>query len=189
MIGAGVIGAALLIKLVLFPGKSVPAEFTEARLRGSGLAQAIVSLSGDSLKSLDQIAKYDRQYNTSEALLLISKELMRNREISQSALRLSSELERMARAIPYIRPAAARNSVATAVSLEVALVSRLFTYNDYFRQLFEILQIRFSRPWEYASGKEVAFLIAKINEEAKSINELDRQFNETIAEFDRIVNQ
>lgn len=180
-----VVGVVLLGKLVLFPGKSIPVEFAEARLKGAAVAQTIVVFSGSALKSLETIAQYDKRGDTSEALILISRELIKNRDTHDAAIKLSVQLEKMARNISDIRPASARHLATEALSSEVALVSRLLTYNDYLNQLFEVLRAKFSNPYYRANGK-VAELIDKINEEAKAINELDKKSNDAILEFDKI---
>lgn len=166
----------------------IPPEFSEARLKGAELAKKIVELSGDSLANLEQIAEYDKQGNAPEALILISKEVIKNRETHEGAIRLSSQLERMARTVSDIKPAKARILATEAVSSEVALVSRLISYNDYLRQLFEILRDKFQSRGANPDGK-VKGLIDKINEEARAINEFNQRFNGALAEFDNIFTQ
>ena len=185
LVVVGVLGFGLFVKLAFFPTKSVPFEFAEARLKGSAVAQSILVLSHDSLKSLEEISQYDRQGNTAEALILISRELIKNRETHNAAIRLSTELEKMAQNIPDIQPSSARQLATEAVTSEVALVRRLLSYNNYLTQLFEVLRQKFSKPYSNTSGR-VAELISKINEEAQAINDLDKHFNNAILEFDKI---
>ena len=90
----------------------------------------------------------------------------------------------MARNLENIRPASARQLATEAVGSEVALVSRLVGYNDLLKQLFEILQSKF-QTGESPSGK-VSDLLQQINSEAGAINELDKHFNTSLSEFDKL---
>ena len=99
-------------------------------------------------------------------------------------IKLAGQLEIMAKNISAILPASAGQMALQAVSSETALISRLITYNDYLVQLLEILQQKFSGFSKNTNGK-IAELLAKINEEAKAINELDNSFNQLMGEFDK----
>ncbi len=162
----------------------VPTEFAEARLTSVAVAKQIVNLSSDALSSLDQISKYDQQGNTSKALILISNEVIKNQETHQEAIKLSSELEQMARLLNDIKPTQAKVLATEAVSSEVALVSRLLVYNDFLLQLFQTLRDKFQNKNFNADGK-VQDLINKINEQARAINDFDNRFNQSLAEFDK----
>jgi hypothetical protein len=181
------LAVGLLIKFIFFPSKVIPAEFSESRLRGAALAQKIVVLANASLNSLSEIADYDKQGNTSEALIAISRQLMKNRELHGEAIKLSSQLEKMARSLPEIKPARARLVATEAVTSEVTLVSRLISYNDYLAQLFEVLRAKFNDTAMAANTNgRVEELIKKINDEAAAINDLDKRFNDALVEFDRL---
>lgn len=170
----------------LFGGTKVPAEFSEARSNGALLAQEIVDQSRVTLANLSKIAEFDRNSDYSEALLLISNELVKNRESSQDAIRLSSQLERMARTSGDIRPSKAREVATEGLSSEVALVSRLVVYNDLLKQLFEVLRQKFEKPWANLDG-QVQNLITKINDEAQAINDFNKRFVAAMEVFDDII--
>ena len=178
------LGIYLLVAAVL-KDKFVPQEFLEARARGAELAQNIVLLSRESLKNLGQISKYDLEGNVTGALDLISIEINKNQEIRREAIKLSSQLEKMARAIGAIKPEGARILATEAVSSEVALVSRLIVYNDFFLQLFGTLETKFQGE-EPNPTNRVQQLINNINDEAKAINQFNKRFSESLAEFDKI---
>jgi hypothetical protein len=186
IIGAVIIGVGIysVISLVM-PKANIPAEFSEARINGAELAREIVALSNESLGNLETIAAYDRAGKKSEALILISQEVLKNRNIQQEAIKLSSQLERMARSINDINPTEARVLATEAVSSEVALVSRLLSYNDYLLRLFEALRNKFENPSTYTNGK-VEQLVVKINEEAQAINTFNQRFTASLAQFDKL---
>lgn len=163
----------------------VPEEFSEARIKGAKIAEEIIAQQAFTSRNLEQIAKYDKQKNTSEALILISTELLKNREAGQKAIQLSSQLEKMASEIISIRPSKARDVATAAVTSEVTLVSRLLTYNNYLSQLFEVLRGKFETG--ISGNGKVKDLITKINDEVGAINELDKRFHDSLAEFDSLV--
>ena len=91
----------------------------------------------------------------------------------------------MARALSSIKPERSRILATEAVSAEVALVSRLLSYNDYLLQLFETLRAKFSNPGLSSNGK-VNDLIARINDETRAINELNGRSTNALASFDEV---
>ena len=182
-------GAAILLVVIggvlVAPQQRVPREFSESRIRGAALASDIANAASESIGALLRIREHDERKEIKQALLVISDELVRNKESQGYAIRLASELERMARLITWIRPERARVMATEAVSAEVALVSRLVSYNQHLRELFDLLQRKISEPQVSDNGK-VAELIAAINEEARAINAFNDRFNRSLAEFDKL---
>jgi hypothetical protein len=179
------LGGAYLIASATSEKAYVPASFSAARIKSALLAERIVTLSGESLAALDQISSYDRSGQKSEALILISVAVLKNKSIHEEAIKLSAELEHMARAVSEIKPSRARDLASEGVASEVALVSRLLGYNDYLRRVFELLQEKVQRPGLETDGR-VQELISKINEEGKAINELNARATGALAEFDKV---
>ncbi len=161
--------------------RNIPSDFLAARQEASLIAQNIVSLSNESTNRLNEIAQFDKDRKYTEALLLVSQELERNHQARENAIRLSAQLEIMAKNLAKISPASAGQIALEAISSETALISRLITYNDYLTKLLEILREKFL---EKHNGDQVLELISKINDEAKAINDLNRKFNEVMKEFD-----
>ena len=167
------------------PRNYVPDVFSASRLKSAELAQSIVLTSSDLLKSIEIIGRYDQEGNKSQALILISNAVLKRSDFHQSAISLASELEKMARSVPDIRPSQARDFASEAVSSEVALVSQLLSYDDYLQQLFETLKGKVQHPDVYTDGA-VQLLIDKINEGGKGINELNNHARASLASFDKI---
>ena len=176
----------LLLKYIFFPSNYLPSEFSDARIKGAVIAQKIVEFSRDTLARLNEVGKYDQVGNSPEALIAISNAVIANRENQVEAIRLSSQLNAMAENLPSIRPSRGRELATQAVTAEIALVSRLLYYNNYLNQLFEALKVKFEKPWVAYLDGQVADLISKINDEVQAINELNKEFNSTMAEFDKI---
>lgn len=163
--------------------KNTPSEFLEARQEASLIAKNIIFISNRTADNLNRIAALDQGKKYGEALDLVTEEIKQNRQARDEAIKLAGQLELMAKNISAIAPASAGQMALQAVSSETALISRLITYNDYLVQLLEILQQKFSSPGKNTNGK-ITELLAKINEEARVINELDNSFNQLMGEFD-----
>ena len=174
-----------LARYIFIGPKVVPSEFLEARGSGEKVAAEIVDLSAGSINNLSRIAELDKEFNYPEALVLVSGELIKNGTFNDKATALSTELARMAQAIPSIRPSKARELAAEAVSYEVALVSRLIGYNQALRELMSMLKSKFS--WEfYGTDSQIEDLLVEINSTATAINSLNAAFEETLKDFDEL---
>ncbi len=160
---------------------SVPSEFLEARKEASRTAEEIVSLASNVSNNLNQIAAYDTEKKYSEAVLLVSQEIERNREMRGKAILLSGKLEAMAKNLSNISPGSSGQIALEAISSETALISQLIDYNDYLVKLLENLHDKFI-------GKKVDNKIAewvdKINGEIRDINDLNQKFNDLMKKFD-----
>ena len=132
-------------------------------------------------KILNEIAELDKEGKYTEALVLISQELKRNRQAREKAIKLSVQLETMAKNLSQISPASASQVALQAISSETALISRLITYNEYLTQLLEVLREKFLGK---SDGDKILELLVKINGEIQAINDLNRKFNEVMGEFD-----
>lgn len=162
----------------------IPLDFVAARTRGAELALEIGVISQNSLRSLDEIATHDKRGDRAEALTLVTRELIKNRELSDRALALSIELAKMAEQIPELRPRDARATVSEALSYEVAMVGRLLGYTASLKELFEVLRAKLTARGKSSNGR-VQDLLIEINASASSINALNKAFNETMERFDR----
>ncbi|MEK7611967.1 MAG: hypothetical protein AAB407_01335 [Patescibacteria group bacterium] len=163
----------------------MPPEFTSARIEGARLAGEIVALADSSLANLEAVYRYNANKDTQAALVVVSQEILKMKEMQTKAIGLSTELEKMARSLEQIKPNKAKILATEAVSSEIALVSHLISYNDYLSQLFHSLKNSIEAP-HLGPGQNIEVLVAKINEETATINELDRRFNATLVEFDQV---
>lgn len=169
----------------LFIGATIiPQEFTDARQRGAMLALEIGVIAQNSLRSLNEIAEHDRNNNRAEALLMITRELSKIKDLHGRAVTLSSALAAMGEQIPNIKPSGARTIAAEAISYEVAMVGRLISYNDTLKNLFEVLRQKLSVRIPHTNG-QVQELLIQINANANSINALNKAFNDTMKRFDQ----
>lgn len=179
-------GIVLSLRFLVFSADHVPSDFTDARVRGAAIAENVMVLSKKTLGRLDAIAEHDRNRRTAEALLLVSQEVLESGKMREEAARLASQLERMARALPSIKPEVARQLATEAISAEVALVSRLMTHNALLAELFDILKMKLESRASNVDGR-VNELINQINSEAGAINQFNKRFRDALEEFDRIV--
>lgn len=164
--------------------RQVPDEFLKARQEASLIAQDIIGFSNQTANNISKISELDKEEKYEDALNLIISEINNNRQAREKAINLSAQLEKMAKSISGIEPPEAAQIALQAVSSETALISRLIYYNDYLVQFLEVLRQKFSE--EQNTNGRIAELVAKINEESKTINDLDKNFNQLMAEFDKL---
>ena len=166
----------------------VPESFTEARIAGAAAAQKLGALLDASLANLVLIDQYDQRWDTTNALVIITQEINKSREKIDAAIALSTEMEKMARAITEIRPAAAKQIAFEAVSSGVAAATRIAAYNDYLIQLFDTLKAKFQGKL-FDSGEKVKGLITQLNDQGNAINELNKKFTASLEDFDALMKQ
>ena len=162
--------------------KQVPSEFLKARQEAATIAKEIVGLSNQTANNIPEISNLEKQIKYDDALNLLTTELDRNRQAREKAIDLSKQLEIMAKNISSIKPDSSSQIALKAVSSETALISRLIVYNDYLLKLLEALEKRILGSSNIDG--EISELINKTNEEARAINNLDREFNNLMEEFD-----
>ena len=187
-----IIFAILIIAIYLFfyllaansNVKKVPDEFLKARQEASLIALDIISFSNQTANNISKISELDKEAKYEDALNLIAQEIDHNRQAREGAIKLSAQLEKMAKNISGIEPPEAAQIALQAVGSETALISRLISYNDYLIQLLEVLRQKFSE--EKNINGRIVELVGKINEESKTINDLDKNFNQLMAEFDKL---
>ncbi len=176
-----ILAGYFVARFLFIETQSIPPEFLKARTEASLIAQDIVNLSNQTSENLAKVAELDNQRNYTEALVLVSQELERNREARQKAVGLSVQLEQMTKNISSISPQSASQKALEALTSETALIGTLITYNEYLNQLLEALRNKFV---EKEPSQKIPELISKINQEAKTINELNAKFSEAMEEFD-----
>ncbi|PIZ44601.1 hypothetical protein COY31_02330 [Candidatus Wolfebacteria bacterium CG_4_10_14_0_2_um_filter_39_18] len=177
-----IISAAFLAFQFWFAdAKKVPSDFLQARQQASLIASEIVAISGQSTNNLSQISQLDKEGKYTEALILVSQELERNKEARDKAIKLSVQLETMAKNLSAISPVSAGQTALEAITSETSLISKLIDYNDDLTKLLEVLQSKFLGKY---GGDKIPELIAKINDDVKIINELNQKFNSVMENFD-----
>ena len=172
-------------KAVFFSTEYLPADFVNARTQGANIAEEIVAQSNYSAELLKTISQLDRNRKYQSALDIVSQEISKNQEANKKATKLSAQLEQMARLVEDIKPYQARQLATEALSSEVVLVSQLISYNAYLSLLYSVLQNKF-QSGNYSSNGEVQQLVNNINDEIRTINELNKRFNDSLEKFDEV---
>ncbi|MBI2514797.1 hypothetical protein HYV91_01230 [Candidatus Wolfebacteria bacterium] len=176
-----ILAAFFVLRFLAVEPRNIPQDFLRARQEASLIAQDIVVFSNESSKRIEEVSRLDEERKYTEALVLISAELERNKQAREKAIELSGQLEIMAKNLAQISPSAAGQKALEALSSETALISRLIIYNDYLTQLLEILREKFLGRNE---GDKIQELLGKANDEARAINDLNGKFNEVMRAFD-----
>lgn len=167
-------------------GQFVPEEFIEARAQGSLVADKVAWLASASLQNLQKISELEANYKHQEAIDSVSQELARNKEARAEAVKLSNYLDQMAKLLSDIKPREARDLAAEAVGVEIQVINRLISYNEYLHNLFELLKAKFEGKIKNGDDR-VKELLQLINQETNFINSLNKKFNETMRQFDVLV--
>jgi len=179
------IGFGLLSLVLSKEAYVIPTAFTEGRTEGAQAAVAVTKMINESLKNLTDVAAAERRGDLATAVYLIRIETNKATERQQKASALAAAMEKMALALPEIKPKSAQQIGLEAVRSQVTTVSRLVTYNDYLTTLFNLLNERM-RGNPDATQAKVQELVKKLNEENAAITQLNSQFNRSLAQFDSI---
>ena len=178
-----VASSAFVITKGYFMTKGVPQEFRDARSQGASISQNIVDLSNKLSKELENVNTLDKQAQYSQALALTNELIRQSNQIRDEALKLSSELEAMARALPKIKSEEARQAALDSISNRLALITRLLNYSQNLQELLTTLRGRFAGE---SQGKQVGSIINSINAEVTAINNFNRVATESMDKFDAI---
>lgn len=165
----------------------IPPGFLEARSEGAITAEKIVALSKESITNLAAVSTEDEIGNYTSGLDLVLQEVERNNKAREEALNLSKELETMVTNLNQVQPEEAAKVGLEAIINESQIVQRLINYNSYVFQLLDVLQSRFASGGAVPNTDEkVKELIAKMNEEAEAVNELNDKYKTLMDDFDRL---
>ncbi len=162
---------------------TIPKAFFESRIAAAGAANNLAVLTNNSLANLKKIETFESANGNGQALDLLSFEVGQKQEKQNAAVLLASHLDNMAKAANQIVGNRARSLAVEAVTSGVSMVSRIVNYNSSLDQLFAAIQQKIS-DGNVPTGTNIRALISSLNSDAKSINELNTQFNSTLAEFD-----
>jgi len=176
-----ILGTALISK----KGFTMPAEFTEARASGAEIASFLNEFSDNSINSLEKIKEEDKAGRYGNALDITIKELERIEEARTKTIELLSELEKMAASIPSIPDDKAQSLGMQAISTEISLVDKLLNYNEKLKSLLDILKSKFTSYSPEQFNDEMTEITKGLNEDALSINELNRKYQTLMEEFDK----
>lgn len=163
-------------------GLVIPQNFFESKRQSALVAQSIVDLSSETVNQLNSIQSLEKKRRYSEALDLTNKALARLSTMREKASELLAKLSDMTKALPDIKPADARSVAMRAINYEVSVINHLIAYNDALDQLLRLLTSQLL----YGENIDARFeeTVRRINDEAKTIDELTKKFNETIDSLD-----
>jgi len=157
--------------------------FANSRQSAWEYAKVIADSVKDTPKNLETIQSLERDGKDDKALTLLVTEAQKNAVAQDAAIKLSGELEKMAKEIPSIKPKEAGQSALVAISSETALIYRLISYNSYLANLLGLLRDRITG--KLSSVEKINQVVDSINNEIDSINKLNSQFVEYMNQFDK----
>ncbi len=162
----------------------VPKDFTQAREQGAIIAQNIVDLSNQSTDDLKKVNALDKSGSYTDALVLTTDIITRNRTLHDQAFSLSGQIEAMAKSLPDISSADARQAALDAISSRLALVSELINYSGDLEKLLVTLQGHFTG----ASIKpgDVQTIVDQINTDVNAVNNFNGEAQQAMVRFDTL---
>ena len=180
---------AFLIRLLNSSGQPhVPSEFLKARAAGGGASQVIVGISDNSIKNLQEIQADEKSGNYTAGLTLVLEEINQNNQARASAVQLSDQLNVMASNLSQVQPESAARIGLQAIIIESQIVEGLISYNNYTYQLLDLLRSRLQNGAAAASAAKINSVISQMNDQAKSINNLNTQYQSLMKQFDQMTN-
>jgi len=161
-----------------------PAEFLLAREKGAEISQKIVELASSTNKRIEEIDSLDLNGDYPKALILIEEAKNKNQEMLNQAVNLAKEMQIMTESLGKISLSKNRELAIRAITTETYLLTNFMQYKDILDQFLRNLNgaIATSRN-EYRQAAENNRL--DLNIKAGTINNLNQQFIEQMAEFDK----
>ncbi len=166
---------------------SIPEGFNTSRQKSAEIGRNIKALSSNSTNNLRKIAEFDEAGKTSNALGLVSEEILNAQKSHSQAVALSKELEVMAKDLKSITPQSAKIIATEALTSQVTLVGRLLTYNNYLKELFDILKSKFENGTK--TNGRVKELVDNINYEIQAINSLSAESSAIFGTLDALIRE
>ena len=161
-----------------------PAEFLLAREKGAEISQKIVELASSTNKRIEEIDSLDLNGDYPKALILIEEAKNKNQEMLNQAVNLAKEMQIMTESLGKISLSKNQELAIRAITTETYLLTNFMQYKDILDQFLRNLNgaIATSRN-EYRQAAENNRL--DLNIKAGTINNLNQQFIEQMAEFDK----
>lgn len=173
----------ILIGIYALKTGTPPKPFLEARIQALGVANNLALLVANSYANLEKVAVLAQENDYTQASKLITYEFSQRQEKQNSAVALASQLDQMAKTSSLIDSGRARGYALQAITSGVAMVSRMISYNSSLDQLFQAIDAKINGQ---DSGPEARAISASLNNDAKTINQLNAEFNAQLRKFDNV---
>ncbi len=184
------IAIIVLIAIILFSyfalvrsGSIIPDDFSNARQLAWNYSQIIAGAVKDTPQNLKLIQQLESAGKSTEALNVLIEEAKKNASAQDAAIKLSGELETMAKEIPNIEPQKSGEAALVAISSETTLIYKLVAYNNYISNLLELLRQKLTG--KLFGVAKINSVIDSINSEIDEINGLNAQFVNYMNSFDK----
>jgi hypothetical protein len=167
--------------------ENLPETFVVSNAVAVEISRIITETAANSVKKLDEIDEAEQTGNYEKALDLVIEELNQSLKMREKSLDLLVELQKMSNSVSGIAIPEAQELILQAVSNEISLVTHLLYYNEYWNQLLLGLRDKFGSANPAAVNFSAAEWIKKINDEAVTINELNRRYQSLMVELQKKV--
>ena len=179
-----IIVIVFVIRFAFVRGTAAPQEFLDAQNEVSSIAQSIVEASNESIKNINETSRLSNEGKDDEALNIVSREIINNRQTSGKGLELLSKLQAMTNSTAGITPESSQQIAFKAMIAETKLITNLNSYNGNLSQLLEVLKLKLLGQGNDLHQK-IVDLVGELNAEAKGINASNQEFNDLMNQFDK----
>ncbi|MEZ4156663.1 MAG: hypothetical protein R3B52_01635 [Candidatus Paceibacterota bacterium] len=187
----GIVALAIVFAALIGTGvinlnsANLPQDFVSGRKEAAKASEQVSKLFKKSLDNLSVIARYEREGQTQDALDLLQEEKDNSAERNNAAIELAKAIDKMAQASKQIESSDAREVAVEAVSSQVAAITHMLAFNNFFDRLHE--QIQRKLEGEDPNILTIESTLNQLNEEVEEINKLNEEFTNSLREFDKIV--
>ena len=163
---------------------TVPISFAEARINGAVISDFLNNFFQESSKRISEIEAKDKAGEYGKALDLTTQEFRKLQEARLKTIELLGELTTMAAEMPNIPLDSAQSIGMQAIATKMSLIDRLLNYHEKIRQLLDVLENKFLSDDPASFDAETAEIIKAMNDDVLAINELNREYQRLMTEFD-----
>jgi len=160
----------------------VPEMFWDSHKEGSIIAEEFVALAESTQENLQKIKELEESGKADLALDLIRTEIGRSEILKSKGVELLKSLSQMTHGLSGIRPDEARAIAHEAISSRITTVNSLIDYSNALDQILRLLTSKVLYGDDIRSTLEEK--INEANESARSINDLNIKYNDTIRKLE-----
>ncbi|MEK9194250.1 MAG: hypothetical protein AAB884_00335 [Patescibacteria group bacterium] len=178
-----VVGSFLGVYFLFFGNVRLPQEFIVARQNAATVSQQIVDLTDLTSKKVEAINLEDFSRDIDGAVKLINEARASNGEAYNKTSELARHLEKLASSLEEIKSRSLQRSAYEAVAVELSLVSEFIVYTHTLNNFFDSLSRAIATD-SFADRLVVETRLKEVNNQARKINNLNKEFLSKIGEFD-----
>jgi len=161
-------------------------EFSNTKQKIQNLIQQINLLASQSNYQFQLIESKQKDNDIKNALELVIEEKERNREINETALKLTEELKQLTKLLPKFPNKDERDKIEKAIQYQIAAVSHLLNYGSGVDIILQELAQKYEAILDkknFEIKRDLSQLINLIRQEIAAANENNQKFIQILGEI------